>query len=344
MKNGPGPNYSDIDIAMPSETLLFFSAGAKLSGLMRVTVSGGNKVKFSVRTSINEGHSQGRNTADTIVCTLKRQDGEYGVGLFNPIKAEPLDSQVSYDVIVELPISHPYINRFETNVVNSDQLLGFLEPPIFIGNLSMHGSDGSVTSWSSSARWVNIQTSNGAIEGNFNSSDDFVIATSNGRIEVNVDFHQVKSTQAKMSMTTTNNVLAAFIELHDMRDAQTSESDSDFLITTRTSNDGHLVEIQKAPVDSILTFRGSTSNSPMDVLLPPTFEGHFTLDSRSNSSSTIVREKQVDDPAGRGRRRHMSYRNAEGRVEGDVEWGGGDKGRKGEVEVSTSNSWIRLNL
>ncbi|KAF5354947.1 hypothetical protein D9756_005640 [Leucocoprinus leucothites] len=346
LKDGPGPSLTEFEIDSPSQTLLLLSAGAWLHGSVKVVTSTGtDSVKFSISTSLHRRRWPGRDdAADTIVCSLKRKDGESGVGIFNPVRPGPRYSQVRYDVLIELPESHPFINRFETNVVNANHELDDLQGKVYFDDLSLHGSNGGIRVKSVSTDRATIRTSNAPIEGHFNSSDDFVIATSNARVDVTVDLNQVMSDQAKMSINTSNGPLKADINLNDMRYAGVSDSKPDFLVNTHTSNSRLDVTFRDAPVDSILTHRGSTSNSPADVRLHPTFEGHFSLNSHSGLFNPIVHEHQVDDPAGRGRRRNVSYRNVRGYVDGDVKWGGSNEKKRGNVDVSTSNARVTLDL
>jgi len=207
---------------------------------------------------------------------------------------------------------------------------------------------------------ANLQTSNSAIEGSFNTSDELVIATSNSHVDVNIDFNQLRSSQAKLSIITDNgsvlpfvifkicltvdsSFLRADIRLHDLRITQPSEIGTNFSVLTHTSNGPLDVAFRDAPVDSLLAYRGSTSNSPANVLLHPTFQGRFTLATHSAWLNPIIHQHRVDDPAGRGRNRFVSYRNLQGYVRGDIVWGNTD-GEKGDVDLATSNARLTLDF
>ena len=157
--DGPGPSITSFEIALPSETLLLLSAGAWLSGSVRVTTSTNtDSIRFSITTKMIGW--RWTNTANTIVCSLKRNEGEFGVGIFasavcwifssgllisraqNPTTFEP--SQVQYDVLIELPEDSPFINRFETHVVNTQQYFDDLQGKIFFEHLNLHGSNGGI--------------------------------------------------------------------------------------------------------------------------------------------------------------------------------------------------------
>jgi len=59
--------------------------------------------------------------------------------------------------------------------------------------------------------------------------------------------------------------------------------------------------------------------------------------------SPVIRQHQVDDPAGKGRNRFVSYKNLQGYVMGDIVWGNTD-GEKGEVDLATSNARLTLDF
>lgn len=207
---------------------------------------------------------------------------------------------------------------------------------------------------------ANIQTSNSAIEGSFNASDELVITTSNSHVDVDVDFNQLRSSQAKLSIITTNgsvipfvilkicltvnsSLLRANIRLHDLRIMQPSETRTSFSILTHTSNSPLNVAFRDAPVDSLLAYRGSTSNSPANVSLHSTFQGHFTLATHSAWLNPIIHQHWVDDPTGRGRNRSVSYRDFQGYAIGDIVWGN-TGGANGEVDLATSNARLTLDF
>jgi hypothetical protein len=185
------------------------------------------------------------------------------------------------------------------------------------------------------------------------------ITTSNAHVDIDVDFNQEKSSRAKLSITTTNGyVLVSFfmiqshmtpfsfikasLGLHDFTTVQASNPN--FEVVTQTENAALDVTFKDAPVDSLLTHTASTSNARAHVSLHPTYEGYFTLSSNSAWINPVVKENEVEDPAGRGRSRSVHFRNVRGFVDGDVAWVSSTPGRKGTVDVKTSNARITLDL
>lgn len=215
------------------------------------------------------------------------------------------------------------------------------------------------------AQWASFSTTNGRIEGHFNASDFLQLHTSNGKIDADIDFNQDVSKKAVLSLSTTNSYVSHFmrprnrqlniggfffffrpldarIHLHNFTSLEESGANSNFDVVSRTTNGKLNVAFLDAPVDSKLTFGGTTSNAATDISLHPTFEGHFSL--QSSLVTPDVREHRVEDPSGRGRERVVRFRNARGSASGEVVWGRRSEGGKGDVRVHTSNARITLNL
>lgn len=82
LKDAGGPSYTSFEVASSSDAIFLLSAGSWLQGSVKVTTSANaDAVKFTVKTSLVRWRGSYR-TADTIVCSLKRNDGENGVGIF----------------------------------------------------------------------------------------------------------------------------------------------------------------------------------------------------------------------------------------------------------------------
>jgi len=121
-----------------------------------------------------------------------------------------------------------------------------------------------------------------------------------------------------------------------------------FTVATRTSNSPLDVNFSDHAPDGLLKLDVHTSNSPAKVRLHPSFEGTFKLRT-SLFAATVSPDLEVEDPAGRGRKRSVNVSTI-GRysrvVHGDVAWKSEDEALKpdSEVEVSTSNSPLHVSL
>ncbi|XP_006461438.1 hypothetical protein AGABI2DRAFT_178597 [Agaricus bisporus var. bisporus H97] len=332
LKNGNADTRLNVDPS--SEAILLMAQGPRLQGSVKITTGKHDSVKFFVRLTAYDGEDK-----DTIVCSLKRANGESGVGIFNPRRHWRYKRSVKYDVVVEFPENHPTINRFETNVVNSGHSIDDIKNKVLFETLTLRGSNGGIHSKSVAALRANIVTSNGIIEGYYNGSDDLGLHTSNGKIDVDIDFSQVKSSTANLLMTTSNGRLRAGVRLHDRT---SGNAGTDFKVISVTTN-AHLdFSFLEVPLYSTLHHQASTSNSPATVTMHPTFEGRFSLAS-SSLFTPVINEHRVEDPYGKDRHRIVTRRTFRGLVEGDVSWGGDTKG-DGSVHVSTSNGKLTLNL
>ena len=100
-----------------------------------------------------------------------------------------------------------------------------------------------------------------------------------------------------------------------------------------------------APVDHILALAARTTNSPLDLVLHPTFEGAFALHGARWFAPRVQVSEGVPDPAGRGRRRDVNFRQVQrGDVSGVVRWVPAEERELGLVTAETSNMVISLYL
>ncbi len=140
-------------------------------------------------------------------------------------------------------------------------------------------------------------------------------------------------------------VLSADLSLVSTFENSTSGA---FTVATRTSNSPLDVNFSDHAPDGLLKLDVHTSNSPAKVRLHPSFEGTFKLRT-SLFAATVSPDLEVEDPAGRGRKRSVNVSTI-GRysrvVHGDVAWKSEDEALKpdSEVEVSTSNSPLHVSL
>lgn len=121
----------------------------------------------------------------------------------------------------------------------------------------------------------------------------------------------------------------------------------EFHVMTRNSDAPADVAIQSAPIDHTLHLSAVTTNAPVRVELPETFEGFFRVSSAlSRTGPEVQYHLNVTDPKGMGRRRTVEY-NKRGTESGDgnVFWGSRRSGYKlGNVIVETTDSSLTLKL
>ena len=96
-------------------------------------------------------------------------------------------------------------------------------------------------------------------------------------------------------------------------------------------------------MDSVLTYKGATSNSPATLALAPAFEGKFDISTSSWFTARVEQDDKVEDPTGAGRKRRVyAVRARSPALSGEIGWG--DHVGKSSAELSTSNSRITLSL
>jgi hypothetical protein len=125
-----------------------------------------------------------------------------------------------------------------------------------------------------------------------------------------------------------------------------------FAVHARTSNSPLTINCTEQPPDARLVLNAHTSNSPAYVRLHPAFEGIFKLRTSIFPALVTGADADVEDPAGRGRKRAVEVRTIgrrSGIVHGDVEWvpqsdDSEVEAPAGKVEVSTSHSPLHLSL
>lgn len=114
----------------------------------------------------------------------------------------------------------------------------------------------------------------------------------------------------------------------------------------RTSNAPLELSFTESPVDSILLLDAETSIGPATVSLHPAYEGRYTAATSFQRPSILI-DYDVEDPAGKGRERHVRSLINRGTIaSGIVRWYDGDVDKKliGNVDVRTSLSPLTLRI
>ena len=126
-------------------------------------------------------------------------------------------------------------------------------------------------------------------------------------------------------------------------DLDSSAGPGNFNVTTATANSPLSIKFISQPVDSILTYKGATANSPATLALAPAFEGKFSFATTPWFTARLEQDDKVEDPTGAGRKRtvHSSPAGFPG-IEGSVGWG--DHAGKSFADFGTANDRITLFL
>ena len=113
----------------------------------------------------------------------------------------------------------------------------------------------------------------------------------------------------------------------------------------RTTNGPIMIIYRGSPVDSVLNFDASSTNSPIHAVLHNAYEGKFSL-LTTNSKVMLHHPRDVEDPSGLGRKRRLSTHPVnEQDVHGEVEWSPSRSNEQaGSVDIKTTNGMIKLSI
>ncbi|KAH8993594.1 hypothetical protein EDB86DRAFT_3103177 [Lactarius hatsudake] len=287
------------------------------------------------------------------VCTLRRGDNGYGIGIFTPRfdhhdrHHERERDLIFFNITLSLPEGKEVttVPHFETRLPLFSQIVAELPTHTF-GSISLHSANRPIFAHSLVGDKISIHSRNGPIEGTFNTSSSLDIDTSNTPVRVVVNaLNQNSSAPTNVKIRTSNSVLSVDLSLISTFENGTSGA---FTVVTRTSNSPLEVNFSDHAPDGLLKLDAHTSNSPVEVRLHPSFEGTFKLQT-SVFPATVSPDLEVVDPAGRDRKRSVNVSTI-GRysriIHGDVAWKPEDEALKpnSQVEVSTSNSPLHVWL
>jgi hypothetical protein len=350
---GPHPpgfeGWQRVELSLPSsaENIFLISRGFHSGGIIHV-VEGADRDDIGVEVTVGSSKSNDL-LKRTKVCTLRRKEDGYGVGIFTPpFMGHRRDhDSLFFNITVTLPEGEDIatIPHFETHMPKYGHFIKGLEKHAF-GSFSLHSSDGPIVVESLIADDITIRSRNSPIVGNFSTTSSIKLKTTNAPIHVNVKaFHRESHPATKVRMHTSNSILVADLALLS---SSGGESNGNFIVHARTSNSPLAVNITEQAPESLLKLEAHTSNAPAHVHLHPSFEGVFKL--RTSVFPPFVSpEENVEDPAGLGRKRVVNVKtvgHGSGIVCGDVAWVPREEevDRGGMVEVVSRNAPLHLSL
>ncbi|PPR03764.1 hypothetical protein CVT24_007363 [Panaeolus cyanescens] len=322
------------------DTQLYFISRGDMSGGSSKFVVDNNLQRNLVRINVTVRYAEPFLRDLVKACEVFRTNDEMGVGLFTPHFQDDRswNQFMWFETTISLPSypSNHIIENLETDLPNTVHEIKNLAP-YFFENVHLQGSNAPITSDAFHFRQASIKTSNSPIIGTFNTTDSLVLKTMNGNIKVDVGATATRRSSPNVVLSTSNAPLEANVHLFS-----TKGEAGQYEVATSTSNSPLGVTIGTQPVDAIINFSGSTTNSPAVAVLNPLFEG--TFDVHSTVFGPYVRaDARLEDPSGRGRKRFVFMRNGKRDIQGSVSW---DKGgpSMGKAVLKTTNSPATLNL
>ncbi|KAF9028430.1 hypothetical protein BDZ89DRAFT_1066083 [Hymenopellis radicata] len=333
--------HKRFDIPLNVSKIRVFARGDLPSGFIGLRTSSAVTDAVRVEVALPYHHLDVLERAR--VCYVRHGD-EHGVGLFTPRSwrgRKDKDTSPPFRITVTFPQDDSLtIKSFSTDLPNYVHEALDLEY-VYFENLSLRGtnlpinidaihfgrgiietSNSPIQIQALNSNNATVVTTNMPIYGYFNVSDSLQLQTSNAPIKVDVDMGQSSSNgKSILSMATSNNMLIANTTVFSM----TGD------ISAVSSNGPLSVKIPEAPIDSTLRVYARTSNSPVELDLPSSYEGTVEL-ATSNVRPVVTLSDDLDDPAGKGRTRELV---------GSIFWSEENAGR-GRVVGKTSNSPIWL--
>ncbi|TBU46675.1 hypothetical protein BD309DRAFT_596842 [Dichomitus squalens] len=310
---------SSVTLPVSADVLSVVAEGARFHGSLEVSQTANAGSDAIVEIDLFYHHEE--DLDETTVCRLHPADNEWGLGIFTPHWRAPRNDHhlLRFHIHLRLPAvdsgSLLAVKELNTDLSNFSQDLRALADSVYFNRIALKSTNGHIEAGSVAGDGLRFQTTNAAIHGLIKTAYGLELRSTNGRINSQV------------------------VLLSNTSDALGGE----YQVTAQTSNAHLELEFVDAPVDHVLTASARTSNGRADVALHETYEGSFEVHT-SNAGRPIVRSRDVEDPAGRGRKRGVqvqTIRNSAAR--GKVWWEQENRDR-GRVSVSTSNGRLQLTV
>ncbi|KAI0263119.1 hypothetical protein BC834DRAFT_889159 [Gloeopeniophorella convolvens] len=258
------------------------------------------------------------------VCSLRRERGDYGTGIFLNGRPGPRD-KLDLRITVLLPKSHleadpVLVPRLETYLPQFYHTFGDLSTHTF-GEISLLSQDAPIEmSTALTAERARITARHGYIKARLNVFTSLEAKSVDSPIFVAVSaFNDGDGNPTDVHISTTNShIIGQFALLSTRAD----RAGGGFNITALTSQSPLELRFTEQALNSDLTLNVHSSGAISDVYLHPAYEGTFELLSGGGPAHLDV-DPKVRDPAGRGRTRQVASRTV-GRgarlIRGDVAW------------------------
>ncbi|CAA7260391.1 unnamed protein product [Cyclocybe aegerita] len=350
----PYSSETSFDLPVDATTLSLLAQGPASAGEATIVTSPDQEEGIvTYRVIVHYYREYIRDAAD--VCSFNRQNGEKGVGIFNPewpYKRRQREEFLFFETFVILPEpkddTRLFINNFVTDVPNTRQRVGDLFSKVLFDKILLHGSNMPIEVASLAATSGTIKTSNGPIKGVFNTTRSLKLITSNSPIEAHVGLTDDKDgSSPELVADTSNSRLDLTISLLTESESGTGGV---YTVNGHTNNSPLRISFPTAPVESRLALTATTNNSPATVELHPTYEGTVSISTSSWFAAEFRWDGDVEDPSGKGRHRLVDASSRRrGVFEGAIHWVDGS-GRKrdpatdGRVAVHSSNSPVRVHV
>lgn len=341
----PFGSESLFTLPVGSDSLYLISRGAFHYGTL--TVEQSTEASDDVSVRIRAAYFKEEVFERTNICYLKRQENQNGIGIYTSksrLPGQDDKDQLMFDVTLTLPASASedalYIKSLETSAPLFRHEVAALSDTVFFGSISLNTLHFPINVQSVAAETGIFTTANGLIKGHFHSTSSLKLITTNMAIDADVVlFHNESGKPSGLVMATANAPLNARVSL-----TTASGYGGEFGVDAQTANAPFTLTYINSTVYSQLNSKSQTANAPATVHLHSAFEGSFSISSSIIGPS--LEQHRVEDPAGKGRERHVTASRSWGHIQGSVRWAEAEhsRGGTGFVQLSTALSPAKLIL
>ncbi|KAG1802961.1 uncharacterized protein HD556DRAFT_723787 [Suillus plorans] len=341
----PFGSESLFTLPVGSDSLYLISRGAFHYGTL--TVEQSTEASDDVIVRIRAAYFKEEVFERTNICYLKRQENQNGIGIYTSksrLPGQDDKDQLMFDVTLTLPASASedalYIKSLETSAPLFRHEVAALSDTVFFGSISLNTLHFPINVQSVAAETGIFTTANGLIKGHFYSTSSLKLITTNMAIDADVVlFHNESGKPSELVIATANAPLNARVSL-----TTASGYGGEFGVDAQTANAPFTLTYVNSTVYSQLNSKSKTANAPATVHLHSAFEGSFSISSSIIGPS--LEQHRVEDPAGKGRERHVTASRSWGHIQGSVRWAEAEHSRSGTgfVQLSTALSPARLIL
>lgn len=314
----PFGSESLFTLPVGSDSLYLVSRGAFQYGT--VTVEQSTEVSDDVIVRVRAAYFKEEAFERANVCRLNRQENQNGIGVYtskSPLPGQDNKDRLMLDVTLTLPASASedalYIKSLKTSAPLFRHEVSALSATVFFGSISLNTLHFPINVQSVAAETGIFTTANGLIKGHFHSTSSLKLITTNMAINADIDlFHNESAKPSELVITTANAPLDARVSL-----TTASGHAGEFGVDAQTANAPLKLTYTNSPVYSQLNSKARTANAPATVHLHSAFEGSFSVSSFIGPS---LEQHRVEDPAGKGRQRHITASRSRGHIQGSVRW------------------------
>ncbi|KAI0366758.1 hypothetical protein BV20DRAFT_971494 [Pilatotrama ljubarskyi] len=342
--HGDWPYHAHTSLAFPidAEELFFRAEGPLAHGTFEVSHS--KDVGRDAIIDVDVSYRVQDALSEATVCHLRPSDDRHGLGIFTRRWDYPHDHeyQLRFNIHVRLPATGNSealtINGLSTHLPQFSHHLRQLADTAVFKSIHLSTTNAGMRADSLLADVAGLRSTNGRIEGTFNTTTSLDLYTSNGPIVVRANLlNDDEDAGTTATLRTSNAVIQAQVGLYASSHDATGGA---FRVDTRTSNGPITLSFVDQPANSQLNASAVSSNSPVRASVHPGFEGTFELHSSWFAPPSVEQNGPVRDPLGRDRRRDVQVNTIrKGAIRGQIDWQPKHKDAKsGHIGLETSNA------